>query len=306
MKRQYIWMGLFALMLCGIVSCGVWMGRRPAAPMAKTRGQVTASLTALPEALSEGKLLCAAGNPLVLLEKSGGVCVYEVMRSDYRKWTMPVEGASAPKLITPAPDGGYWMVMEETSLVKVSAQGTLLLQLPLEWADASDMACDSVGRVYIVGNGGTELLRYSPEGVLQGAMDLQTDFETVTLVTHQDRVFAAYFPVDQKGARRVEYTEITELDQLGARFRGCVHMAGETDVYHIGSFLPEYILMEYDDVGLYACREDGGWETVCLWEDLHLDGVVQGQLLCDAQGRGTLLYEKNGGKYVLTLFGAET
>ena len=225
MKRQYIWMGLFALILCGIVSCGVWVGRRPAAPMAKTRGQVISSLMALPEALSDGKLLCAAGNPLVQLEKSGGVCVYEVMRSDYRKWTMPIEGESAPKLIAPAPDGGYWMVVGETSLVKVSAQGTLLLQLSLERTDASDMVCDSVGRVYIVVNNGTELLWYSPEGIPQGAMDLQTKFETVTLVAHQDRVFAAYFPANQKGARRVEYAEIEALDQLGARFRGCVHLS---------------------------------------------------------------------------------
>ena len=95
--------------------------------------------------------------------------------------------------------------------------------------------------------------------------------------------------------------EIFEDFSVGERFCGCVKMESSNGVNAIGSFLPEYILMEYDDAGLYACRENGDWETVCRWSDQHLDGTVSGRLVCDVHGYGVVLYEKNGSIYTLTL-----
>lgn len=305
MKGRYLGLGLLALICAALVSCGIWMRQRPAAPMAAVQGQVTASLSALPDALEKGTLLAASGNPLIALDSDGSGAVYEVIRNDYRRWPLPEE-KSIPKLIAPAPDGGYWMVLGETRFVKVSAQGTVLVQQTLEWENAGDMVCDSVGRVYIVVGNGTEVLRFSPEGVLQGTVDLQADLETVTLTVQKERVFAAYYPLRQKDPQRVEYAEITEDLRLGKRFCGCVPMGSAKEVYGLGSFLPDYVLMEYDDVGLYACREEGVWETVCLWEELYLDGTIRGRMAADAQGRGDVLYENNGSAYVLTLSAAKS
>lgn len=302
MKRQYIWTGILMLVLCG---CGVWMRQRAAAPMAERQGQVAASLTAVPEDLAGGELLVAAGNPLILMEKEGGNAVYEVMRNDYRRWTLPEDNTIVPRLITSAPDGGYWMVMGEMRLMKISAQGTVLIDRPLECKDVSDLVCDSVGRVYIITDRGTEAWRFSPEGELRETIDLLTEFETATLVVRKDRVFVAYFAFKQTQPQLVKYREITDEFELGRMYYGCVKVTSQKEVSCMGSFLPEYSLMEYDNVGLYACREDGDWETVCLWDDLHLDGVIRGRLLCDAQGRGMLLYEKNGETYMLTLFEAK-
>lgn len=309
MRRRYILLCVFIMTVGTLIFCGMWMGRQAAAPMARERWQVSASLTVLPEKLFDAELLAYGGNPIV---HTDGGTLYEVLRQSCRRMELPIEGSVSQ--ITPSPDGGLWLVLEttvqtegywteleETRLVKLSAQGTVLINQPLGWSDVSDLACDSVGRVYIVNGNGTEVQRLSPEGEPQGTLELQTDFETAKLVVQKDRIFAAYYKFKQKQPQLVKYREITEDFQLGKRYYGCVKVSSWEEIPHMGSFLPEYVLMEYDDVGLYACREDGVWETVALWEDLHLDGSFRGSLLSDAQGRGTLLYEKNGETYVLNL-----
>ena len=67
MKRRYLYLGLLALACAALVSCGIWLRQRPAAPMAEEQGRVSASWLVLPEELASGELLTVAGNPLIQL-----------------------------------------------------------------------------------------------------------------------------------------------------------------------------------------------------------------------------------------------
>ena len=291
MRRRYILLCAFIMALGALISCGMWMGRQAAAPMARKQGQVSASLAVLPEKLFDAELLAYGGNPIV---RTDGGTLYEVLRQSCRRMELPVEGSVSQ--ITPAPDGGYWVVVRKDgslTLTKTNLQGMVLVQQALTVEQVQSIACDVVGHVFLAVEDG-RVQRYSPEGELQGEAKLDCGRNSVRLAIQKERVFARI----QTDGKRGRYIEILPELTTRAAFDACLK---KNDVCPMGAFLPEYIMMEYDDVGLYACREDGMWETVALWEDLHLDGDIRGSLLSDAQGRGTLLYEKNGETYVLTL-----
>lgn len=305
MRRRYMYLGFFVLLLGTLLACGYFINRRAAAPMAQQQDQVAISLSALPESLFDAELLASGSNPIVCLDSA----LYEVQSNAYRRMELPLEHAVTPNLITPAPDGGLWMVLEcpreGCYLLKTSAQGTIVVQHQLQQSDVNSMVCDSIGRVYLIVDHCTQVQRYSPEGELQNTTELDTRFKTASLVVQNDRVFAACFEMKGKRPQRAEYVEIYEDFTCGEGFPGCIKMDTSNEICAIGSFLPEYILMEYDDVGLYACRENGTWETVCCWSDQHLDGTVAGRLIRDAQGRGVIMYEKNGTRYTMTLSNAK-
>lgn len=296
MKRQHLLLCVFVLILGALISCGVWMNQRAAAPMAQRQGQVTASLTALPENLSGAMLTASGGNPVVCLEDGGTGALYEVMSNAYRRVELPLEGAVDPELITPAPDGGLWMVMRQTDglvLAKTNLQGTSLVQQEIAAEQVQSIICDSVGHVFLAVNG-DRIQRYAPTGEFQGSVELDYSHAAVRLAAQKERVFARIQPAGKQGC----YIEILPELEFREAFDGCLR---RDDVWPIGSFLPEYTLMEHDAVGLYACRDDGCWETVALWKDLHLGGHIRGKLLSDSRGCGILLYEDNGETYVLSL-----
>lgn len=302
MRRQYLFLAFFVLLLGTLLACGYLVNRRAAAPMAQRQDRVSISMSALPETLFEAELLASGGNPIVCLDST----LYEVQSNAYRRLELPVEQAGVPDLITAAPDGGFWMVLEysqeECYLVKTSSQGTVLAQQILEPSNVNSIICDSVGRVYLLVDHCT-VRRYSPEGLLQNTVELDNSADAAALVAQNDRVFAAC--LNGRGKKRVEYIEICEDLSLGDCFSGCVKMESSGAVNAMGSFLPEYILMEYDAVGLYACQEDGAWEMVCRWSDRHLDGAVEGRLIRDTQGRGVVLYTQSGTTYALALSSAK-
>lgn len=291
MRRRYILLCGFIMTLGALISCGMWMGRQAAAPMARQQGQVSAALSVLPENLFDAELLASGGNPIV--RKDGGT-LYEVMRQAYRRMELPIEGEVVQ--IAPAPDGGLWLVIRQgggLTLTKTNLQGTVLVQQELTAERVQSIVCDIIGHVFLAVEDG-RVQRYSPTGELQGEAALECGQDSVRLAVQKERVFARV----ETGGSRGRYIEILPELTIRAAFDACQK---KENVYPVGSFLPEYIMMEHDAVGLYACREDGVWETVALWEDLHLDGNVREKMLSDAQGRGILLYEKNGETYVLTL-----
>ena len=296
MRRRSVWLGIFVLILCVLAFCGSQLYQRAAAPLAKQQGRVAVSLSALPGDLYDAKLLAAGANPIV--QKNGAL--YEVIENAYRRLELPEEFTAIPELIAPSPDGGLWVVADQLKgqqvLVKISLQGTVLVQQEVVENRVQSIACDIVGHVFLATDEG-EVWRYSPEGVFQGSVELPCVEANLRLAVQKERVFVRACSGNQRG----RYLEI--LPELSVREEGEGCLRGG-EVCPIGSFLPEYALMEYDDVGLYACGSDGTWETVCLWEELHLDGTLQGKLCSNFQGHGVVKYEKNGTAYVLTLYEA--
>lgn len=297
MKRRAILFCVMLVALGGAVSCGVWMNR-PAAPMAQRSDQVQASLEALPENLFDSALLAYGTKPVVCLDSA----LYEVQTMAYRR-VEPTMALAAPWKAAAAPDGDIWTILTaeqgELHLVKFTLQGGM--SVCRELGDSvRDLACDSAGRVYLL-TGLTTVQRYSPEGELQGSWELGDEFEAAALAVGKNGAFVCDYPYEGGWPRKVTYVELFEDFLTGDPWEGCVKMESPDKVYTIGSFLPEYILMEYDDVGLYACREDGSWETVCVWSELHLDGKLRGQMIRDAWNRGAVLYEQGGAAYVLIL-----
>lgn len=297
MKRKVILFCVVLIALGVAVSCGVWRNR-PAAPMAQRSDQVQVSLEILPERLYDAALFAFGTDPVVRLDST----VYEVQSRAYRRVELPM-ALAAPWKAAAAPDGGIWTILTteqgEHQLVKFSLQGGMPVCRALS-VSVRDLACDSVGRVYLL-TGLTTVQRYSPEGDLQGTWELGDEFEAAVLAVGKNGAFVCDYPYEGRWPRKVIYVELLEEFMTGDPREGCVNMESPDKVCAIGSFLPEYRLMEYDDVGLYACREDGSWETVCLWSELHLDGELQGQMSRDAQNRGALRYKQNEAAYVLIL-----
>lgn len=294
--RKYLWITACVLVLCGLFACGTADQNKTAAPLAVDMGQVRTTLIPLPEELESVELLARTSSIMLKADRDGTKAIYEYSPSSgaYRHMESPVEGTV--KAMAAAPDGSLWTVIEtETSAVLLrSNQGNVLLQQELEGFVPETILCDSIGHVFAAS--GDTVRRYSPEGVLQGTLTLpeRNHVAELQLVARQDRVFLRV----RSAGGSSRYTELLSDMSLGDSFDAC--LTGET-VTPIGSFLKDYLVMEADSVGLYAYREDCGWETVCLWSAQHLDGTVGTRLFSDAQGTGVLQYEKNGHSYSLSL-----
>lgn len=299
--KKSIWITICVLLLCVLFACGVMEQGSAAAPLAEDMDQVRTTLTMLPEELNSVQLLARTSNIVLSADSDGETAIYEYRPSSgaYRRMIPPIEGNWDVKAITAAPDGGLWAVLtsEEQCLLMKSSQGSVLIQQELEDFRPESILCDSIGHVFAA-SGGT-VRRYSPEGTLQGTLTLpnRSEVAELELASRQDRVFVR---VRWTGEKSV-YMELMSDMTLGDSFDACVTKWNSDP---IGSFLKDYLVMEADSVGLYAYRETGGWETVCLWAEQHLDGTVDNHLISDVQGGGVVRYEKDGQVYCLNLFPA--
>lgn len=303
MQRRSVTVVILMLILCLLISCGVRTMQRAAAPMSRTQGQVTTSLTALPEDLKSVKLLAKTNSIVLRAVRDSGEGTYEVrpVSGAYRRMVSPLAGDWDVLAMTPTPDGGLWTVITSEArcvLMKTSSAGALLTEQALEDIVPETIVCDSDGNVFLAADG--QVQKRSPEGALLDVAELAgAKGAALHLAAQGNRVFVRYQPAGETG----RYVEILPDLSLGAPFDACV---AKGEVWPIGSFLPDYTVMEQDAVGLYACREDGTWETVCLWSELHLDGTIDRELMNDIQGCGVVAYEKNGVKYCLTLSAAKS
>lgn len=290
MRYRYFAPAVAAVLLCILFACG---GNTARSALAEDMDRVASSLTELPSELS-GELLLARTGSIVVREDGA---LYEVRSGAgaYYQLQLPLDGTWTRMALSP--DGGIWAVVQTEDsllLVKLGSQYTLLSQTVLEQQEVTDLVCDSAGRVFLATDNG-RIQRWSAQGEPEGSVTLPYQAGELQLVADQDRVFAAY----RSHRRGVwNYAELSEDMTLGQSFPGCVEGA---EVRSAGAFLEGYTVMEHDSVGLYACREDGVWETVCLWSDLHLDGNIQEDLINDAQGRAVTRYMENGVLYALTL-----
>lgn len=299
MRYRCLALAAAILMAGSLVACGIRARYGAAAPMSQQPGQVTAALTALPEDLSEMQLLAKTGS--LVVQGGGEKGVYEVKTATdaCRLMQVPLEGCWQVEQMTAAPDGGLWTVVksrEDESLVlmKTGPQGALTVETPLDTARVDSLVCDSIGHVFLAVENGV-VWRLSPEGEFQGELQLPvSDQGKTTLAVRKERVFA----MERRGQEPGEYMEIFPDFTLGESFSGCVPSAELTPV---GSFLEGYTVLEHDGTGLYGRREDGTWETLCLWSELHLEGTVDRQFMTDVQGYAVTLYEQNGSQYCLTL-----
>lgn len=264
--------------------------------MAVDMGQVRTTLTTLPEELETVKLLARTSSIMLSAVRNGSTEIYEYSPSSgaYRHMESPVDGTV--KAMAAAPDGSLWTVIHaKTGCVLLkSSQGNVLLQQELDSFVPETIICDSVGHVFAASK--DTIHRYSPEGILQDTLTLpdRSEIAELQLAARQERVFLRIRRTGERGT----YTELLTDMTLGHSFDACVT---DWNVEPIGSFLKEYLVMESDRNGLYAYRENSGWETVCLWTAQHLDGTVEKWLISDSQGSGIMQYEKNGLVYCLNL-----
>jgi hypothetical protein len=272
------------LLLCGA------RRNQAQAPMTQNPGQVAATLTPLPEDLSDAALLAKASS--LVVEDSGTLYEVKAVTSACRRMVPPEDGELVT--ITAAPDGGLWAVLRQKAdqtLTLIKSLGpSVLIRQELELSNVDAMICDSVGHVFLAGDG--QVLRFSPEGQADGALELPMNGETA-LAAQNDRVFLM---CRQTGTGT--YWEIFSDMTLGQPISGCV---AEEKISPVGSFLPDYILMEHDQVGLYGCTEAGEWELLCRWSDLYLNGSISLDFCTDSQGRAVTLYTKDSIRYSLTL-----
>lgn len=276
-------------------SCGTG---RSAAPLAENMQQVQTALTAMPDGLDDMEILAKASS-IVFRAIDGtqsAVFEYHPGSGAYRRMVPPVEGDWTLQAAAPAPDGSLWSAINTADgwrLLK-STQGKILYQSEAVEERPEAMVCDSVGHVFVAST--HTIRRYSPEGTLQGTLILTEEDKSsgLGLAACRDRVFLR---ISHDG-RMDEYVELLPDMTTGESFEACIH--GQT-VQPIGSFLQDYLVMEADSVGLYAYREKSGWETVCLWADRDLNGVIDSRLLCDSSGYGVLRYEERGRVYCLCL-----
>jgi hypothetical protein len=286
MRFRYPLLG--AALVC-VLLCGAWRNQAQA-PMTEHPGQVEAVLTPLPEDLSDAALLAKTGN--LVVADSGTLYEVKTATSACRRMVPPEDGTLVA--ITAGPDGGLWAVLrrdaDQRLVLLKSLGGSVLIRQELEISNVDAMLCDAVGHVFLTGDG--QLLRLSPEGQPEASLMLPVEGETA-LAAGNDRVFLAC-RTDGTGA----YWEIQEDMTLGQPISGCVD---QETLCPVGSFLPDYILMEHDQVGLYGCTESGQWELLCRWSDLHLDGNISQNFITDSQGRPATLYTKDGSRYCLTL-----
>lgn len=285
--RKTILAGLLVMGLaCILLSCS--RAKRPAAPMAQQQNLVQSKLTALPEELGQVTLL-GRGEGL-LLETAGQV--YEVQGGAYR--CLEQEGILA---VANGRSGECWTALNREdgcTLVKTNSQGTVLSQLKLGMLELRSLVTTDDGRVCL--SAGNQIHVFSAEGVQLGVVSVEAAGNAqILLAAGGDRVFARWWELGKSGM----YIELLPDLTLGEPFSGVV---SGSQVWPLGSFLPGYLVMEKDDVGLYARSEDGTWETVCRWEDLHLDGAIDPRLLDDSQGGGLCLYEAGGVRYCLRLY----
>lgn len=300
MRWKYILVGLLILALCLLISCGMIPGHRAAAPLSQRTGQVAASLTALPEELAPVKLLARQNGIVVWSGRRDTVGSYEIYAGTgaYRAVETPLTGEWEIFSMAPSPDGGMWMILEKEKrcvMMKISTIGAVVMKREMDFRPES-IVCDSSGHVFLAAAG--EVWRLSPTGELQGHITVCQEGAVLHLAAKRERVFVRSKAPGEPAC----YMEIMGDMSLGDPFKACMARA---DAWPIGSFLPEYTVMERDDVGLYACREDGCWETVCLWSELRLNGTIEADWINDAQGRGNVVYVQNGLHYCLTLYAAE-
>lgn len=295
--RKIAYLAIAALLLwCGLVACGIVPRSEASAPMAQNHGQVRTTLTPLPEDL-HSVTLRARTSSIVLQALSDGIestYEYRPATGAYRRLVVPMEGDWTVGAMTASPDGCLWSVLysEEGCVLIKSSQGSVLLQCDLMDFIPDTLVCDNVGHVFAAT--ADEVRRYSPEGELQGSLNIQDLGDEVRLAAQQQRVFLRARTSNGKGV----YWELSADMTLGSSFDACV---SDRDAWPIGSFLEGYCIMEADSTGLYAYREDFGWETVCLWSEQNLDGTVDSHLISDAQGCGAVQYEKNRRTYCLNL-----
>lgn len=296
--KKSIWITACVLLLCTLFACGVMEQGSAAAPLAEDMDQVRTTLTMLPEELNSVQLLARTSSIILSADSDGEAATYEYRPSSgaYRRMIPPIEGNWEIKAVTASPDGCLWAILtsEERAVMMKSSQGSVQIQQELEDFIPETILCDSIGHVFAA-SGGT-VRRYSPEGALQGTLTLQNRSEVaeLELASKQDRMFLR---VRWTGEKSV-YMELMSDMTLGDSFEACVT---NWNLSPIGSFLKDYLVMEADSVGLYAYRENSGWETVCLWAEQHLDGTVDKHLISDAQGSGMVRYEKDGQVYCLNL-----
>lgn len=295
MKKR-IWLGACLLMLCVLFACGAEKKDKAAAPLAGDMGQVRTNLITLPEDLEAVELLACTSSVMLSADKNGSTEIYEYRPSSgaYRHMESPVAGTV--KAMAAAPDGSLWTVIQSDDgcVLMKSSQGNVLLQQELGDYVPEMILCDSVGHVFAASN--YAIHRYSPEGALQASLILpgRNEIAELRLAICQERMFLRI----RRAGERSTYTELLPDMTLGDSFDACV--AG-WNIEPLGSFLKDYLVMEFDSTGLYAYRENGGWETICIWAAQHLDGTVGKHLICDTQGNGVIQYEKGGQSYCLNL-----
>lgn len=296
--KKWIFATVCGVFLCVLFACGAMDQAQAAAPLAEDMSQVRTTLTMLSEELDSVQILARTSSIVLSADSGGETAIYEYRPSSgaYRRMAPPVEGNWEVTAATASPDGYLWVVLvsEEQCVLLKSGQGSVLLQQDLGDFVPETIRCDSAGHVFAASEG--TVRRYSPDGALQGTLTLpnRSEVAEVTFAAKQDRVFLR---VRRTGEKSV-YMELMSDMTLGDGFDACVT---NWNVSPIGSFLKDYLVMEADNVGLYAYRENGGWETVCLWEEQHLDGTVDKHLISDIQGGGVVRYEKDGQVYCLNL-----
>lgn len=297
MRKMMFTVLIVLLLLGGLVACGVLPRAEAAAPLAEQRGLVRTTLYALPEELDSVLLLARTSALVLSAADHGTAATYEYSPSSgaFRRLAIPLESTWELGPMAASPDGCLWTAFHEDAdnmLLKTS-QGNVLIRCDLGEFAPESIVCDNVGHVFAAT--AQELRRYSPEGELQQTAVLPEEIiSSPRLAAQRERIFLRA----ESTGHQDRYWVLTPDMTLGDSFAACV---SQRDVRPIGSFLEGYAVMEADGVGLYAYREEGGWETVCLWSEYHLDGNVDSRLLSDAQGHGAVQYEKDGQTYCINL-----